>query len=59
MLNALLLFFASYIFIFWWGFARGRRRGKREAYSEMAKSEKEFMDSLEDTLGDLGPLEDE
>jgi hypothetical protein len=56
MLNGFLLFLGSYIVVFWWGFTRGRRRGKAEAYGEMAKT----MDAIEEEfqIGPPGPLED-
>lgn len=60
MLNGFLIFFGSYLVVFWAGYVRGRRRGKAEAYGEMAKQldelEEEFLplESLE-TLGPLDP----
>lgn len=56
MLNGLLLFLGTYVVVFWWGFSRGRHRGKAEAYGEMART----MDEIEEEfdISPLGPLED-
>jgi hypothetical protein len=53
MLNGFLFFFGSYLVVFWAGYARGRRRGKAEAYGAMAKE----LDALEEEFLPLEPIE--